>query len=80
MATPSQWFGALRPRTLPASVAPVLVGLGASWTQEHRPVVWRAVLCLVVALALQVGSNLANDYSDGVRGADRDRKGPERLV
>jgi 1,4-dihydroxy-2-naphthoate octaprenyltransferase len=38
------------------------------------------VLCLVVALALQVGSNLANDYSDGVRGADRDRKGPERLV
>jgi len=68
-----------RPRTLPAAIAPVLVGSGAavvvagfSWT--------RALLALVVSLALQIGVNYANDYSDGIRGTDTDRVGPIRLV
>ncbi len=41
---------------------------------------WRALAALVVALALQVGVNYANDYSDGVRGTDKNRRGPVRLV
>jgi 1,4-dihydroxy-2-naphthoate octaprenyltransferase len=70
-----------RPRTLPAAIVPVLIGSGVaagygsfSW--------WRALLALLVALALQVGVNFANDYSDGVRGTDaaERRAGPMRLV
>ncbi len=79
MATAAQWVAGARPRTLPAAVAPVAVGTGvaahfdsASW--------WRALLALVVSLAMQVGVNYANDYSDGVRGTDDDRVGPMRLV
>lgn len=74
--TPAQWLAGARPRTLPAAVAPVLVGTGAA----VQPSVPRALLALVVALALQVGVNYANDYSDGVRGTDADRVGPLRLV
>ncbi len=79
MATPAQWLEGARPRTLPAAVAPVLAGTGvavhldqASW--------WKAALALLVSLALQVGVNYANDYSDGIRGTDEDRVGPLRLV
>jgi 1,4-dihydroxy-2-naphthoate polyprenyltransferase len=79
MATPSQWLAGARPRTLPAAVAPVLVGTGAAAALDgFRPV--PAVLALVVALALQVAVNYANDYSDGIRGTDADRVGPMRLV
>src|SRR5690242_11642382 len=79
MATPAQWLAGARPRTLPAAVAPVLVGSGvAAALGGFRPV--PAVLALVVALALQVAVNYANDYSDGRRGADADRVGPMRLV
>lgn len=68
-----------RPRTLPAAVAPVAAGTGAAaWLGGADAV--RAALALVVALALQVAVNYANDYSDGVRGTDRDRVGPMRLV
>nr|WP_218885660.1 1,4-dihydroxy-2-naphthoate polyprenyltransferase [Kineococcus aurantiacus] len=78
-ATPKQWVAAARPRTLPAALTPVLVGTGAAAAVDG--VVWvRAVLALVVALALQVGVNYANDYSDGIRGTDDDRVGPFRLV
>src|SRR5579875_1119939 len=73
------WLEGARPRTLPASVVPVLVGTGAA-AAYGRAVWWRAVLAAVVAVALQVGVNYANDYSDGVRGADRGRVGPVRLV
>lgn len=76
MTTSAQWIAGARPRTLPAAVAPVLVGTGAA----VQPSAGRAVLALVVALALQVGVNYANDYSDGVRGTDADRVGPLRLV
>jgi 1,4-dihydroxy-2-naphthoate octaprenyltransferase len=78
-ATPAQWLAGARPRTLPAALAPVLVGTGAAAALgSFRPVA--AVLALVVALALQVAVNYANDYSDGRRGTDADRVGPMRLV
>jgi len=79
MATLSQWIEGARPRTLPAAVSPILVGTGAAYQTGH--IVWAyAVLGLVVALALQVGVNYANDYSDGIRGTDEVRVGPVRLV
>ena len=75
----NRWIVGARPRTLPAAIVPVALGVGCaagvgpiSW--------WRAVLALVVSLALQVGVNYANDYSDGVRGTDDGRVGPRRLV
>lgn len=73
------WLAGARPRTLPAAVAPVLVGAAVA-THSPDPVWWRAPVALVVALALQVGVNYANDYSDGVRGTDVDRVGPLRLT
>jgi 1,4-dihydroxy-2-naphthoate octaprenyltransferase len=79
VATPSQWVAGSRPRTLPTSVVPVLVGTGVALGEGHA-VWWRAALAAFVALALQVGVNYANDYSDGVRGTDEDRVGPLRLV
>jgi 1,4-dihydroxy-2-naphthoate polyprenyltransferase len=79
MATASQWWQGARPRTLPAAVAPVLVGTGAAAAIDALVPV-RAALALLVALALQVGVNYANDYSDGVRGTDAQRVGPMRLV
>ncbi len=79
MTTPAQWLEGARPRTLPAAIAPVLVGSGAAAAADgFSP--GRAVLALVVALALQVGVNYANDYSDGIRGTDEHRVGPLRLV
>jgi 1,4-dihydroxy-2-naphthoate polyprenyltransferase len=79
MATPGQWLGGARPRTLPAAVVPVAVGSGVAFGYG-RFSLWRAALALLVALALQVGANYANDYSDGVRGTDERRVGPVRLV
>ncbi|WP_326820787.1 1,4-dihydroxy-2-naphthoate polyprenyltransferase [Streptosporangium sp. NBC_01756] len=79
MATPSQWIAGARPRTLPAAVVPVAVGTGVA-IGYGGAVWWRALLALFVALALQIGVNYANDYSDGVRGTDDDRVGPMRLV
>ena len=79
MATPAQWLAGARPRTLPAALAPVLVGTGAAAALDgFRPLT--ALLALLVALALQVAVNYANDYSDGVRGSDAVRVGPMRLV
>jgi 1,4-dihydroxy-2-naphthoate octaprenyltransferase len=79
MATLSQWVAGSRPRTLPAAVAPVAVGTGLAINADSLQT-GRAVLALVVALALQVGVNFANDYSDGIRGTDNKRIGPVRLV
>jgi 1,4-dihydroxy-2-naphthoate polyprenyltransferase len=75
------WLAGARPRTLPAAVVPVLVGTACA-AGRTDVVAWRAVAAGVVALALQVGTNYANDYSDGVRGTDADerRVGPLRLV
>ena len=79
MATLSQWVQGARPRTLPAAVAPVLVGTGAAYALDAGDSAY-ALLALLVSLALQVGVNYANDYSDGIRGTDQDRVGPVRLV
>ena len=79
MADARQWLAGTRPRTLPAAVVPVLIGSGVALGYD-RFSWWRALLALVVALALQVGVNFANDYSDGVRGSDATRVGPVRLV
>jgi 1,4-dihydroxy-2-naphthoate polyprenyltransferase len=79
VATPSQWVAGSRPRTLPSSLVPVIVGTGVAVGEGHA-VWWRAALAAFVSLALQVGVNYANDYSDGVRGTDEVRVGPLRLV
>lgn len=79
MATLSQWAAGARPRTLPAAIAPVVLGTAAAHLLGDADLAL-AILALVVALALQVGVNYANDYSDGVRGTDEARVGPVRLV
>ncbi len=77
MLTGSIWIEASRPKTLSAAVAPVLVGTAAASAFSA----WRFLAALVVALAVQVGVNYANDYFDGVRGVDtEDRVGPRRTV
>lgn len=73
------WLAGARPRTLPASVSPVLVGTAVAAAQG-TVIAWRALAAMVVALALQVGTNYANDYSDGRRGTDAHRAGPLRLT
>lgn len=82
MASVAQWISGARPRTLPAALAPVIVGTAVAWWESS--VRWdRAGLALIVALALQVGVNYSNDYSDGIRGTDDQRPqtgGPVRLV
>ena len=81
MASTREWLAGTRPRTLPAAVVPVLIGSGVA-AGYGKFSLWRAALALVVALALQIGVNFANDYSDGVRGSDsaERRVGPMRLV
>jgi 1,4-dihydroxy-2-naphthoate octaprenyltransferase len=79
VASFAQWMAGARPRTLPNAVAPVIAGTGAAaWL--HAAVWWKALLALAVAVALIIGVNYANDYSDGIRGTDDDRAGPVRLV
>ncbi len=79
MASFAQWIAGARPRTLPNAIAPVIAGTGgAAWL--HSAVWWKALLALAVAVALIIGVNFANDYSDGIRGTDDDRAGPLRLV
>ena len=75
----TSWGEVVRLRTLPAAVAPVILGAGAAAAMGELSVL-RSLLAAGVALALQIGCNLANDYSDGVRGTDDDRTGPPRLT
>ena len=75
----ARWVAGARPRTLPAALVPVLVGTSVA-SGQGEVVWWRALAALVVALAIQVATNYANDYADGVRGADDARVGPVRLV
>ncbi|MGI9621612.1 MAG: 1,4-dihydroxy-2-naphthoate polyprenyltransferase [Acidimicrobiales bacterium] len=78
------WIVGARPKTLPAAIVPVLVGTAAAADADlgdgRGLSFWRFLGALVVSLALQVGVNYANDYSDGVRGTDDSRVGPLRLV
>ena len=78
-AGPAEWISGARLRTLPLTIAPVLVGTGAAFALGSWSLVL-AILCLVVALSLQIAVNYSNDYSDGVRGADDYRIGPPRLT
>jgi len=79
VASAGEWVQGARPRTLPAAVSPVLAGTGVA-AHVDGAVWWKALLALVVSLALQVAVNYANDYSDGIRGTDDARVGPMRLV
>lgn len=74
------WVLGARPRTLPAAVVPVVLGTAAASAGGADLIWWRALAALVVALAIQVGTNYANDHHDGVRGTDDQRVGPLRLV
>lgn len=78
--TINKWVAGARPRTLPAAIAPVLVGTTLIKISSH-PINWlNAGLALAVSLLLQIGVNYSNDYSDGIRGTDESRVGPIRLV
>ena len=80
MATVSEWVSGLRPRTLANSIVPVAVGTALAFALDGF-VWWKALLALLVSMALQVGVNFANDYSDGVKGTDtEERTGPTRLT
>jgi 1,4-dihydroxy-2-naphthoate octaprenyltransferase len=79
VTTASHWFAGARPRTLALAVAPVAVGTAAG-ALDAPLIWWRAAAALIVAVALQVGANYANDYADGVRGTDDERRGPLRLT
>ncbi|MEO7348476.1 MAG: 1,4-dihydroxy-2-naphthoate polyprenyltransferase [Terrimesophilobacter sp.] len=85
-ATMADWIGGARIRTLPLAIAPVALGTAAAYVAKGNEA-WssdgdwvRALLCLAVALGLQIAVNFANDYSDGVRGSDDYRVGPSRLT
>ena len=79
VASFAQWVEGARPRTLPNAIAPVIAGSGAAaWL--HGLCWWKALLAMVVAVAMIIGVNYANDYSDGIRGTDDVRAGPLRLV
>jgi 1,4-dihydroxy-2-naphthoate polyprenyltransferase len=75
------WWAGARPKTLPAAVVPVLLGTAVAGLSDQING-FHAALALVVSVALQVGVNYANDYSDGIRGTDSTglRVGPPRLV
>ena len=77
MTSPRTWIEAARPRTLPAALAPVLVGTAAA----SRFIAWRALAALVVSLSIQIAVNYANDLFDGIKGVDTvERTGPRRAV
>ena len=76
----ANWIAASRPKTLPAAIAPVLVG-SAEAARQNDIETWPVFICLVFALLIQIATNMANDYFDYIRGADtEERIGPERLV
>ena len=77
MTTREEWIAGARPKTLPAAIAPVLVGTAFAGYNANAI---NFFLALIVGVGLQIGVNYANDYSDGVRGTDKDRVGPMRLV
>ncbi|MEY3317979.1 MAG: hypothetical protein RL540_351 [Actinomycetota bacterium] len=77
MTTREEWIAGARPKTLAAAIAPVLVGTAfAGYNADEL----NFFLALVVGVGLQVGVNYANDFSDGIKGTDKDRVGPMRLV
>ena len=75
-----KWISGARPRTLPAAIAPVLVGTALRRSDHHAINLVNALLALAVSLSLQIAVNYSNDYSDGIKGTDDNRVGPMRLV
>ncbi len=73
------WVAGARPRTLAAAVVPVVVGTAVA-AADGSVIWWRSLYALIVALGIQIGTNYANDYADGIRGTDAERLGPVRLV
>ena len=79
LRSPNPWLLAARPRTLPASIAPVLVGTALAWREGYFQ--WLPFLAtLLTAVLLQIGANYANDVFDFLKGADKDRQGPTRVT
>jgi len=76
----SKWLAGARPRTLPAAVAPVLVGTSLIHSDKRPINLLNGLAALFVSLLLQIAVNFSNDYSDGIRGTDKNRVGPMRLV
>jgi 1,4-dihydroxy-2-naphthoate polyprenyltransferase len=76
----NKWLLGARPRTLPASIAPVLTATALAYRQSEKINLINALLALGVGIWLQIGVNFSNDYSDGIRGTDSNRVGPIRLV
>ena len=75
----SPWLLAIRPKTLPAAIAPVLIGASMAWGDGIFHAL-SAITCLITALLIQIGTNLANDYFDFKKGADVNRVGPLRVT
>lgn len=80
MSNSNIWVVGARPRTLPAAIAPVLVGTSLIHRDHHSVNYLNALLALLLSLLLQIAVNYSNDYSDGIRGTDDHRVGPVRLV
>jgi 1,4-dihydroxy-2-naphthoate octaprenyltransferase len=76
----SKWLAGARPRTLPAAIAPVLVGTSLIHSDKRSINLLNGLAALLVSLLLQIAVNFSNDYSDGIRGTDKNRVGPMRLV
>ena len=76
----SKWLAGARPRTLPAAIAPVLVGTSLIHNDKRPVNLLNGLAALLVSLLLQIAVNFSNDYSDGIRGTDENRVGPLRLV
>ncbi|MBI9074923.1 MAG: 1,4-dihydroxy-2-naphthoate polyprenyltransferase [Desulfatibacillum sp.] len=73
------WMMAIRPKTLPAGAAPVILGLALAW--ENGLCWWAALATLACCMLLQIGANLVNDYFDFAHGVDdKDRLGPDRVT
>lgn len=73
------WLNATRPKTLPAAIAPVLLGSSIAVSVGKFDIVC-AILCMLTAVTLQIACNFSNDYADGIKGTDNNRIGPQRLV
>jgi len=71
----NKWIAGARPRTLPAAIAPVLVGTALAIRLHATLNLFNALLALLVSLALQIAVNYSNDYSDGIKGTDENRVG-----
>lgn len=77
----NNWALAIRPKTLFASISPVILGLSVAYIEINKLNIFVSILTLLCALLMQIASNLANDYLDSLKGVDtKDRLGPTRVT